>query len=165
MKLLFDRPSSIPWLSGIGIPLAILLTGWIVSHSIEQMRLQSEYVKVALGVLNHPRIKPVTKEDEDALAEQKVLRGWAVRLLSAQSPEKLSEREQEILIEGRVPFSGYDLSGGDFDYDFRYTYDYGHRIIPPTPPDPTTAPPPTSPVPDAAPNPTSGPPGEPSRPK
>ncbi|MBX3658951.1 MAG: BamA/TamA family outer membrane protein [Ramlibacter sp.] len=90
----------IAWLGGLGLPASILLTGWLVTTRIEDSKLDSEYVKIALGILSTQ-----TKDKDGVLIEptqeDAVLRLWAVRLLNRKSPEKFTKEEQEALASGR----------------------------------------------------------------
>jgi hypothetical protein len=92
MKWIKANDSLIQWLSGIGIPAAILLASWIVTSSAERSKVNSEYVALALEILGR-------KEDPSEPKEQKdrdvALRKWAVRLLDQLSPEKFTDEEQK----------------------------------------------------------------------
>jgi hypothetical protein len=88
----------IGWLAGIGIPLAIVFAGWLITTSVETSKLDSEYVKIALGVLAAKEKGPDGKVVEPT-SDEKVLKHWAVRLLNKKSPEKFTKEEQEALLQ------------------------------------------------------------------
>jgi hypothetical protein len=95
------NPELMSWLGAIGIPLAIAVglvgSTYFVTKSIENAKLDSEYIRMALGILS----KDKTKKDEDSTAEysdeEMALRRWAVRLLNLKSPEKFNDKEREAL--------------------------------------------------------------------
>jgi hypothetical protein len=87
----------IQWIAGIGIPFSIILSSWLITASFERSKLDSDYVKIALGVL-------VSDKNEGALTPHtKALRGWAIRLLNAKSPVKFTQAEQGALQEYGLP--------------------------------------------------------------
>ena len=88
----------IGWLAGIGIPLAIVFAGWLITTSIETSKLDSEYVKIALGVLA-AKEKSADGKLVESTADEKVLKQWAVRLLNKKSPEKFTKEEQDALLQ------------------------------------------------------------------
>ncbi len=91
------------WLHALAIPIAILINGNLITSSIESSKLDSEYVKMALTILNSGN----NQEDEavpyEFTDEQKALRKWAVRLLNSKSPEKFTLDEQKALLKVRYP--------------------------------------------------------------
>jgi hypothetical protein len=97
-KLLSIHASMIAWLAGIGIPVSMIFTGWLITSTIESSKLDSEYVKVALGVLA-AKEKQADGKPAELTTEDKALRRWAVRLLNKKSPEPFSKDEQEALQE------------------------------------------------------------------
>jgi hypothetical protein len=106
MKEFIKRNSPMfSWLSGLGIPIAIVVTGWLITTSIENAKLDSEYVKIALSILSS-KTKTADGKIAPFTAEEKTLREWAVRLLNRKSPEKFSENEQKALLE---------IQGGEFE--------------------------------------------------
>jgi hypothetical protein len=88
----------IAWLAGIGIPISIMLAGWLITSTIESSKLDSEYVKIALGILS-AKEKQADGKPVELTAEEKVLRQWAVRLLNKKSPESFTKEEQEALLQ------------------------------------------------------------------
>lgn len=95
----------IAWLGGLGLPVSILVAGWLITSTIESSKLDSEYVKIALGILS------VQNKDKDGnvlepTPEEAVMRAWAVRLLNKKSPEKFSKEEQEALASGKQRIIG-----------------------------------------------------------
>lgn len=97
-KLLTDHASLIGWLAGIGIPASVMFASWLVTSTIESSKLDSEYVKVALGVLA-AKEKQADGKPTELSPEDKVLRQWAVRLLNKKSPEPFTKEEQEALLQ------------------------------------------------------------------
>jgi hypothetical protein len=109
LKTFFERHSSlVAWLGGLGIPIALISSGWLISTNTEGSKLQSEYVRIALNILtaqdrvSDGKREPLTKE-------QIALRQWAVRLLNRQSPEKFTEEEQKALLMVRNPLGSISL--------------------------------------------------------
>eukprot|EP01031_Cornospumella_fuschlensis_P010374 gene10374-12717_t len=97
------------WLAGIGIPAAVILTGWLVTTSLERSKTQTEYVRIALGILSKTppqsaaAADPANKPEANRFAEEEMaLRKWAVRLLNQSSPEKFNEEEQQALLRVEV---------------------------------------------------------------
>ena len=105
--------SLIQWLSGLGIPVAIIFAGWLISNRIEGAKLDSEYVRMALSLLNK-EIPKVDGKDTELSAEQIALRMWAVRLLNRKSPEKFTDAEQRAILDTDEPFGDY--IGPTYDY-------------------------------------------------
>jgi len=93
----------IAWLGGLGIPFAVIVVGWLITSSIETSKLESEYVRMALGILtahektSDGKLLPLTDDE-------KVLRQWAIRLLNRKAPEKFTEEEQKALLTVGSPF-------------------------------------------------------------
>jgi hypothetical protein len=109
MNTFFERHSSlIAWLGGLGIPIALIAAGWLISTNTESSKLESEYVRMALSILTaQDRVSdgkrpPLTNEEI-------ALRQWAVRLLNRQSPEKFTEEEQKALLTVRNPFGSLSV--------------------------------------------------------
>ena len=114
MKAFLERHATlIQWLSGLGIPVAIIFAGWLISNRIEGAKLDSEYVRMALSLLNK-EIPKVDGTDVELSAEQIALRQWAVRLLNRKSPEKFTDAEQRALLDTDEPFGDY--IGPTWDY-------------------------------------------------
>ena len=104
MNNFLQRNSSlIAWLGGLGIPFAVIVVGWLITSSIETSKLESEYVRMALGILTahektaDGKLLPLTDDE-------KVLRQWAIRLLNRKAPEKFTEEEQKALLTVGSPF-------------------------------------------------------------
>ncbi|MEQ1767096.1 MAG: hypothetical protein ABL859_06665 [Methylotenera sp.] len=96
MKDHIDRNAAIiGWLSGIGIPLSILLAGWLVSSTVESSKIDYEYVKIAISILASDNSQSDSKNIQD---DEVAMRKWAIRLLNEKSPEKLTKAEQEALM-------------------------------------------------------------------
>lgn len=102
-----------PWVSTLAIPLAILIAGQSITSSIEASKLDSEYVKIALGVISADVAKLGDSGGEFKLApaseEQLAMRRWAIRLLNRKAPEKLTDTEQTALLRLRKPPPPVDL--------------------------------------------------------
>ncbi len=95
----------VSWLSGLGIPAAIVAASWLITSSIESSKLNSEYVRIALSVLTtNEASKGESSTDKQLSDDEKALRHWAVRLLNSKSPEKFSEAEQAALLRTKDPF-------------------------------------------------------------
>jgi len=90
------------WLGGLGVPLAILISGWLITSSIESSKLESEYVKMALTILSTQR-KDADGKVLTPTPDELALRQWAVRLLNKQSPEKFLSAEQAALLKAPTP--------------------------------------------------------------
>jgi hypothetical protein len=97
----------IGWLSGLGIPMAVIFASWLITQSMETAKLESEYVKMALGILSkEPVIDGKTHETKNPSEDEMALRRWAVRLLNRKSPEKFSKEEQQAILNStKSPFA------------------------------------------------------------
>ena len=96
---------AIQFLIGIGIPIALAFSGWVISASIEKSKLDSEYVRIALSVLVnnkevHEDVAKDSAKEKNLTEEDLPLRTWAVRLLNEKSPVRLSSEEQKAFIHG-----------------------------------------------------------------
>lgn len=132
------------WLFGAGIPAAILISTWLVATSIEKSKLNTEYVRIALGVLVPKRDDTGSELSESFSKDEMAMRGWAVRLLNKNSPEKFTEDEQNALLDRGFYSTGW---GGDTpSYFYSYTPVYAkpdetQKRVPEMPKKhPTTAP-------------------------
>jgi hypothetical protein len=112
-EILKKNKTILQWLAGLGIPVALVFSTWLVSNSIETARLNSEYVRIALTVLSKEKPKEGNIDDE-------TLRRWAVRLLNRKSPEKFTEEEQRALLKSVQLYGGqttnpyFDENGDDW---------------------------------------------------
>jgi len=97
------HPELVGWLGGIGIPLALAVavtaSTFIVTKSIEGAKLDSEYIRIALGILSKDGTKTSDDDPTGYSDEEMALRQWAVRLLNGKSPEKFSLDEQHALLK------------------------------------------------------------------
>jgi hypothetical protein len=152
MKAFIERHSVlIQWLSGLGIPVAVIFAGWLISNRIEGAKLDSEYVRLALGVLGK-EAKPEEGVTTGLSDEELALRQWAVRLLNRKSPEKFTESEQRAILRIRKPFGGissyYDYDTATVESYYGYDTDtissYYGRKLPPKAKKPEPNPSPTS---------------------
>ncbi|MCX7096755.1 MAG: hypothetical protein NTV43_02485 [Methylococcales bacterium] len=85
----------IQWLAGIGIPVALVFSSWLITTSSERTKVDSEYVRIALSILATEQ-----KSDDNAIRnDQLALRRWAIRLLNKKSPEKFTDEEQNALLK------------------------------------------------------------------
>ncbi len=84
-------------MAGIGIPAAIIIASWLITGSIERAKNDTEYVKIALGIL------ATDKGQAEPTSDVKALRGWAVRLLDEKSPIKFTKSEGAALLESGIP--------------------------------------------------------------
>ena len=99
--MLFDvveRVSKI--LSLAAIPLAVALGGWWIQERLATQTVSRDYVQLAVSILK----EPVDKQDKE-------LRAWAVGLVNAYSPVKLSARVVEGLETGNLAFPAGLLPG------------------------------------------------------
>jgi len=86
-----NKPSLVfKFISSIALPAAIALAGYYVSTSIEESKVDSEYVKLSIGIL-------ASAKQADTESSQ-VLRRWAVKVLDKSSPVGLTEKEKLTLI-------------------------------------------------------------------
>jgi len=90
----------IGWFAGIGLPVSIILSSWLITTSLERSKTDSEYVKIALNILSAPN-------DHDSFLpeDKKALREWAVRLLDEKSPVKFTLIEQKAFLENNIDVS------------------------------------------------------------
>ena len=91
----------IAWISGLGVPIALMISSSIVSTSIETTKVDSEYVKIAINILSNGNQKEITPED-------KAVRSWAIRVLDSKSPVKFSEEEKKAFIDNKVTLPSLD---------------------------------------------------------
>lgn len=91
----------IQWISGLGIPIAIGFSSWLITTSIESAKIDSEYVKIALNILANDQ-KNNSGNNNGTNQDQLALKNWAVRLLNKKSPEKFNAEEQTALLNGNL---------------------------------------------------------------
>lgn len=119
MNVFLERHSAlIAWLGGLGIPLAIVIVGWLITTSSESSKLDTEYVRIALQILNSGD-REAERKNLPLTSDEQALRQWAVRLLNQKSPEKFTEAEQRALLSSRRPFGqlpGNELGAGSFTW-------------------------------------------------
>ena len=97
----FERHSNvIQWISGLGLPIAIVISSWFVSTSVEKTKVDSDYVRLAVGILSND-----LADDENKISafsgisrERKAMRQWAIRVLDAKSPVKFTEDEKKAFV-------------------------------------------------------------------
>jgi YD repeat-containing protein len=118
IKFLERHTTLISWLSGLGIPMALVFASWLITNGMESAKLESEYVRIALGILSKEHLQSDKGEEPKAPTEDEMaLRRWAVRLLNRKSPEKFSAEEQQAILNSkRSPFAlnleyHYDATG------------------------------------------------------
>jgi hypothetical protein len=129
LKQFLERNANmISWISGIGIPGALIFVGWLALGSVERSKLDSEYVRIALNVLS---AKPTGKPDSEGMPapteDEMALRKWAVRLLNGKSPEKFSTEEQSALL--RIPVDLSSAVGGSFEAVRKTGIDQGSSLV------------------------------------
>lgn len=99
----FEDSPAFKWLTGIGIPvgltLGIALAGWLITTSIERAKIDSDYVRIALSILTPEKHAGKDQDSDKPQDSEMALRGWAVRLLNARSPEAFTPAEQEALLK------------------------------------------------------------------
>lgn len=78
------------WVSSIALPLAIAFSGFVISASVEDSKVGSDYVRLAVDILSAEPSKSIEQE-----TKQKALKGWAVRVLNKHSPVEMTLEEME----------------------------------------------------------------------
>ena len=76
-------------ISLIAIPIIISLLGWSVQNTIAERSASQQYVALAVSILTEPKNDPE-------------LRSWAVKVLNANSPIKLSLEVEKGLASGEI---------------------------------------------------------------
>lgn len=94
------------FIGSVAVPLAIAFVGNNYSASIKESENRVKYVELAISQLRSPP-KPETE----------ALRDWAIELLNAQSPVKLSVAAQQQLRQHRVTGTDGGGSGSDVGGD------------------------------------------------
>lgn len=87
------------WVSSIALPVALAVSTYMVSSSIEESKLSSEYVKIAVSILGQK-----TYENSDDVDGQEALRSWAIRVLNSNSSVKMTKREQDAFKNNRLEY-------------------------------------------------------------
>ncbi len=107
----------IQWLSGLGLPIALIISSWLVSTSIENTKVDSEYVKLAISILNNDANKSGTPQTQRATPEKEAMRLWAIRVLDAKSPVKLTEQEKHAFVKEGIDFNEMmkSISAGELE--------------------------------------------------
>lgn len=77
------------WASNIALPIALTVSSVIISSSIERSKVSSEYVKMAVAILASKPMESIEKQKS-----QEALKSWAVRVLDANSPVKMTSYEK-----------------------------------------------------------------------
>jgi hypothetical protein len=103
-NILGKNGNIIQWLSGLGLPIALIISSWLVSTSIENTKIDSEYVKLAISILNNEANKSGTPQTQLVTPEKEAMRLWAIRVLDAKSPVKLTEQEKHAFVKEGIDF-------------------------------------------------------------
>jgi hypothetical protein len=95
----------IKFIASLGLPIALAFSGWLVTSSIENSKVDSQYVQIALNILAteyKPDSQVNNAEASIMGSNQLALRRWAIRLLNKKSPERFTEEEQTALLKGQL---------------------------------------------------------------
>lgn len=106
-KFLKENERIIQWLSGLGFPIALVLSSWLVSSSIENAKVDSDYVKLAISILNSDADITNSGQKEAVTSEKEAMRGWAIRVLDEKSPVKLTEKEKQAFVKEGIDYQMY----------------------------------------------------------
>lgn len=90
------------FLSGIGIPVAIIFSSWIVSSSLAKAKIDAEYVQIAVNILQQPPNDGFQDSRFDDTKEKLALRQWAIQLLSDKSPVPMTNETKSSLLEANL---------------------------------------------------------------
>lgn len=87
----------------VGIPIAVLIVGTLVSVNQKTSENDVKFVEIATAVLR-----------EEPTDEKRALRLWAIDVLAAKSPVKLPPEVRDELIKRSAPIysGGWDTSSG-----------------------------------------------------
>jgi hypothetical protein len=93
-----DNSNALKWATIAGIPLAIAFCGWLVTGSIERSKLDTEYIRIAIGILgseinSEKTTEKVANRTAEQVNDEKLLRAWAGRVLIEKSPVAFTEKE------------------------------------------------------------------------
>lgn len=107
----------IQWLSGLGLPIALIISSWLVSTSIENTKVDTEYVKIAISILSNDVNTSDTPQTQQATPDKEAMRLWAIRVLDAKSPVKLTEQEKHAFVKEGIDFKELfkSISAGDIE--------------------------------------------------
>lgn len=109
-KFLKENERIIQWLSGLGFPIALVLSSWLVSSSIENTKVDSDYVKLAISILNSDAGITDSGQKEAVTSEKEAMRGWAIRVLDEKSPVKLTEKEKQAFVKEGIDYQMFTLA-------------------------------------------------------
>lgn len=116
MKVFLGKNKNIvQWLSGLGLPIALIISSWLVSTSIENTKIDSEYVKLAISILNNDA--NTSPQAQQSTPEKEAMRLWAIRVLDAKSPVKLTEQEKNAFVKEGINFKEMmsSISAGELE--------------------------------------------------
>src|SRR5215831_4229757 len=86
-------------LSIAAIPVVIAIGGWLIQRQLQDQTIRRDYVQLSLSILQNPDPSKVSPE----------IRNWAVDLLDANSPTKLSPEAIQKLKSGAITLSGFSF--------------------------------------------------------
>ena len=86
-------------LSIAAIPVVIAIGGWLIQRQLQDQTIRRDYVQLPLSILQNPDPSKVSPE----------IRNWAVDLLDANSPTKLSPETIQKLKSGAITLSGFNF--------------------------------------------------------
>ncbi|HFQ5355542.1 TPA: hypothetical protein ACGVAX_002752 [Vibrio vulnificus] len=92
-KMLSQYGDLIQWLTGLGLPISLIISSWLISTSVETTKINSGYVKLAVDILANDKL------DEPMSDKDIAIRQWALRIIDEKSPVKLTEEEKEAIVE------------------------------------------------------------------
>ena len=80
-------------LSLLAVPILVAFFGWKIQEGLKEKDVQRDFVQIAVGILSVKKVES---------GEDKVIRGWATRLLQKASPVPLSDEELKALENANV---------------------------------------------------------------
>jgi hypothetical protein len=89
-------------LVGVGLPIAIAFSGWLIARSIETSKADAEWVRIALEILTSDKPEKAREKGGIPSGKHLALNSWAIRLIKAKSPEKFTDNEQKALLDDGI---------------------------------------------------------------
>jgi hypothetical protein len=106
-NFLNNNEKIIQWLTGLGFPIALIISSWLISTSIENTKVDTEYVTLAINILNKDVAGLKNTQKQDNISEKNAIRSWAIRVLDAKSPVKLTALEKDAFKVEGINFKGF----------------------------------------------------------
>ncbi|QPG06524.1 hypothetical protein IT774_04955 [Salinimonas marina] len=106
-KFLANNENIIQWLAGFGLPIALIISSWLVSTSIENTKVDTEYVKIAVSILSKDTNTSGTLRTLQATTDKEAMRLWAIRVLDAKSPVKLTRQEKHAFVKEGIDLNDF----------------------------------------------------------